>query len=368
MRKIEVAKGKNKFYDIIINNSFTELEKELNELGYKGKKICIVTDSNVNHLFGADIKKECNKISNEVYIFEFPAGEENKTLNTVEKLYEFLIEKKFYRDDLLVALGGGVVGDLTGYTAATYLRGIDYIQIPTTLLSQVDSSIGGKTGVDFLMYKNMVGSFYQSKLVYANISTLKELSTRQFLSGMAEVLKAGLIKDVIFYEWLLSNMFEIMELDEEILEEMIYRAEEIKVKIVLSDPKEKGNRALLNFGHTIGHAIEKYKNFEMLHGECIALGMVAAAYISYQKKILNKDEYYEIRDMFVPFYLPITIEDIDVDEIIKLTKNDKKMNENGIKFVLLKKVGRAFLSMDVTDEELRAGIEEINYKEEEQYE
>ncbi len=368
MKRLEVKKGKTKLYDIVIHSDFSMFAEELESLEYSKKKICIVTDSNVNPLFGNELKNECGKLSSEVYFFEFQAGEESKNLHTVQQLYEFLIQNKFYREDLLIALGGGVVGDLTGFTAATYLRGIDYIQVPTTLLSQVDSSIGGKTGVDFLNYKNMVGSFYQPKLVYVNILTLKELPKRQFSSGMAEVLKAGLIKDASFYEWLLYNMVEIMDLEEPIIEEMIYQSQEIKRKIVIADPTEKGERALLNFGHTIGHAIEKNRNFTLFHGECVALGMIAAAYISYQKNFLPKDEYYEIRDMFVPFHLPISIDELDIEEIINLTKNDKKMKKSGIQFVLLKKVGKAFLTLDLTAEDLRLGIEEINYKEEEGYE
>lgn len=368
MHKIEVAKGKKHFYDIIISKSFESLAEEISALGYSNKKICIVTDSNVNPLFGNIIKEELNKIASNVIIFEFEAGEKNKNLDTVQQLYAKLIEEKFYREDLLLALGGGVVGDLTGYTAATYLRGIDFIQIPTTLLSQVDSSIGGKTGVDFEQYKNMVGAFYQPKLVYSNINTLKELDGRQFLSGMAEVLKAGLIKDAKFYEWIIKNLFEIMDLDETIIEEMVYQSALIKVKVVINDPTEKGERALLNFGHTLGHAIEKYKNFELFHGECVALGMIAAAYISYQKNFLNKDEYYELRDMFVPLGLPISIESIDIDEIIKLTKSDKKMEEKGLKFILLKKIGRAFISTEITEDDLRLGMDEINFKDEDFYE
>lgn len=368
MQRIEVAKGKKHFYDIIIDQNFSTLPEELTSLGYKDKKICIVTDSNVNPLFGSDIKDKLSKMASKVIIFEFPAGEENKNLSTVQKLYTKLIEEKFYRDDLLLALGGGVVGDLTGYAAATYLRGIDFVQVPTTLLSQVDSSIGGKTGVDFDQYKNMVGAFHQPKLVYANTNTLKELEGRQFLSGMAEVLKAGLIKDAKFYEWLINHMFEVMDLESEIIEEMVFRSALIKVKVVINDPTEKGERALLNFGHTIGHAIEKYKNFELLHGECVALGMIAAGYISYQKEFMNKDEYYELRDMFVPLGLPITIDSIDVDEIINLTKSDKKMNDKGIKFILLKKIGRGFISTEITEEDLRLGIDEINFKDEDFYE
>ncbi len=368
MHKIALTKGKTIIYDVITDHSYDSLKEELKELNYTGKKMCIVTDSNVNPLFGNVVKEICDEVAKEVVVFEFEAGEEHKTLDTVTKLYEFLIQKSFYRDDVLIALGGGVVGDLTGYAAATYLRGIDFIQLPTTLLSMVDSSIGGKTGVDFNQYKNMVGAFHHPKLVFANIQTLKELSGRQFVSGMAEVMKAGLIKDGAFYEWLISQMFEIMDLNLEVLEEMIYRSQEIKIRVVQKDFKEKGERALLNFGHTIGHAIEKYKNFELLHGECVALGCVAAAFVSYEKGYLSKDEYYEIRDMFVPFGLPISIDKLDIEEVVKLTKSDKKMKDTGIQFVLLKKIGRAFLSNEVTDDEIIKGIEEINFEEAFNYE
>ena len=171
-------------------------------------------------------------------------------------------------------------GNLTGFTAATYLRGIDFIQIPTTLLAQADSSIGGKTGVDLDGYKNMVGAFYMPKLVYMNVSVLKTLEERQYFSGFAEIMKHGLIRDSVFYVWLLENMYEICDRDPDTLEEMVIRSSNIKKTVVEKDPMEQGERALLNFGHTIGHALEKAKNFALYHGECVALGCVAAAYWS----------------------------------------------------------------------------------------
>ena len=265
-----------------------------------------------------------------------------------------------------MALGGGVVGDITGYAAATFLRGIDFIQIPTTLLSQTDSSIGGKTGVDFDGYKNMVGAFKMPKLVYMNLETLNTLDDRQFFSGFAEVMKHGLIKDAEFYTWLIENMYEICERDLDILEEMIVRSCSIKKAVVEKDPTEQGERALLNYGHTIGHAIEKFKNFELSHGECVALGAVAAAYISWKKDILSMDEYYEIRDMFVPFNLPITADQLDAEEILRLTKSDKKSQNGTIKFILLKKIGKAIIDDTVTDEEILAAIKEIYFDEEEE--
>ena len=286
-----------------------------------------------------------------------------RTLDTVREIYKFLIGNHFNRKDLLIALGGGVVGDLTGYTAATYLRGIEFIQIPTTLLSQADSSIGGKTGVDFDGYKNMVGAFYMPRLVYMNMETLQSLSDRQFYSGFAEVMKSALIKDGNFYEWLIDQMYEICERDVETLAEMVERSCMIKKLVVEKDPLEKGDRALLNFGHTIGHAIEKYMNFTMTHGECVALGCVAAAFISWKKNWLSMEEYYEIRDMFVPFYLPISIDNLDIEEVLQLTKSDKKAENGYIKFILLKKVGKALIDKTVTDDEIREALQELNFNE-----
>ena len=252
---------------------------------------------------------------------------------------------------------------MAGFTASTYLRGIAFIQVPTTLLAQTDSSIGGKTGVDFKGYKNMIGAFYMPKLVYMNLNTLKSLDDRQYISGFAEVMKHGLIKDSDFYMWLIDNLYEICERDIDVLIEMVQKSCDIKRRVVEKDPKEKGDRALLNFGHTLGHAIEKYKNFELMHGECVALGCVAAAFISWKKDMLSMEEYYEIRDMFVPFGLPISVEDIDVDEVIKLTKSDKKADSDKIRFILLKKVGKAVIDTSVTDDEMREALNEILYVE-----
>ena len=294
-------------------------------------------------------------------IYSFPAGEENKTLDTVREAYRFLIEEKFDRKDLLIALGGGVVGDVTGFIAATYLRGVDFVQIPTTLLAQADSSIGGKTGVDFDGFKNMVGAFYMPKLVYMNIATLKTLDDRQFYNGFAEVMKHGLIKDGAFYEWLLDKMYEICDRDTDTLLNMVQKSCMVKKLVVEKDPTEKGDRALLNFGHTIGHAIEKAKNFTLSHGECVALGSVAAAFISWKHEWLSMEEYYEIRDMFVPFNLPISVEGIDPEEILALTKSDKKVEGSKIKFILLKKVGKAVIDLNVTDDDILNAVKEILY-------
>lgn len=348
-------------YDIVIDNSFSELVQRVKELGFENRKIAIITDSNVEPLYGDEIKNLLASIANKAIVYAIPAGEENKNLSEIEKIYQVLIDEHFDRHDLIVALGGGVVGDMAGFTAATYLRGISFIQIPTTLLAQTDSSIGGKTGVDYKGFKNMVGAFHMPRLVYINISTLNSLDYRQFASGFAEVMKHGLIKDSNFYTFLIDNIYEIGDKDPDVLMEMIRKSCEIKKAVVEKDPTEKGDRVLLNFGHTLGHAIEKAKNFELLHGECVALGCICAAFISWKKEMISMEEYYEIRDMFVPFNLPISIEDLDSAQVIELAKSDKKADLDKIRFILLKSIGKAVVSMEVTDDEMKKALEEIIY-------
>ncbi len=362
-QRLPILLNRKPCYDIVYSKSFDDLWEELKDFEIENKRICIITDSNVETLYAKDLQENLKNKCIKASLFSFVAGESQKTLDTVKDVYTLLIQEGFDRKDLLLAVGGGVVGDLTGYVAATYLRGIDFIQIPTTLLAQTDSSIGGKTGVDFDSYKNMVGAFKMPRLVYMNITVLQSLDDRQFFSGFAEVMKHGLIKDASFYEWLITNMYEICERDIDTLEEMIMRSCTIKKLVVEKDPTEQGDRALLNLGHTVGHAIEKAKGFELLHGECVALGCVAAAYISLKRELISAEEYYEIRDMFVPFYLPITVDNIVPSEIVTLTRSDKKMEAGTIKFILLKKIGKAFIDNTVTEEEILAAVNELYYDE-----
>ena len=262
MEKILTVHSDNiPIYDIAIQSGFEGLKPHFEQLKVTGKKLCIVTDSNVGPLYAKEVQDILLQTGNQVFVYTFPAGEENKNLDVVEDVYEFLIQNHFDRTDMLVALGGGVVGDLTGFTAATYLRGIAFIQVPTSLLAMVDSSIGGKTGVDFRAYKNMVGAFYQPKLVYMNIKVLDTLSVRLFHSGFGEIIKHGLIKDMSYYDFICRNKEQILAHEEKAIAEMVYGSCVIKKNVVEMDPTEKGERALLNFGHTLGHAIEKLSNF-----------------------------------------------------------------------------------------------------------
>lgn len=372
--RLSVSYQKKPCYDIVFEHSFEKLPEELQKLFpeedgeslLKKRNLCVITDRNVDALFGAEIKELLQGICKELSFYVFSAGEEHKTLETVSDIYRFLIEKRITRKDMLIALGGGVVGDITGFAAASYLRGIDFVQIPTTLLSQVDSSIGGKTGVDFEQYKNMVGAFHMPRLVYTNVSVLKELDERQFASGFAEVMKHGLIKDRKYYEWLLENIYEIDDREADVLQEMVYRSCVIKKKVVEKDPTEQGERALLNFGHTIGHGIEKASNFSLLHGECVALGCIAAADISYKRHLIGEDEYLEIRDMFVPFHLPITLREISftAQEVVENTKSDKKNASGTLRFILLERLGKAVIEETVTEKELLEAVEDLIIHEE----
>lgn len=343
-------------YDIILTNSFQGLPAELMKLNTASKKLCIVTDTNVAKLYLDEIKELVKGCFSQVHTFIFPAGEEHKNLDTVRDLYETLIRLQFDRNDMLAALGGGVTGDLCGYGAATYLRGIPFIQIPTTLLSQVDSSIGGKTGVDFDSYKNMVGAFHMPKLVYTNTGTLNTLPSEQFASGMGEIIKHGLIKNKDYYHWLWEHADGILARDSDICRQMILISNEIKKDVVEHDPKEQGERALLNFGHTLGHAIEKLMDFSLLHGHCVAIGSLLAAYISAQRGKLTMEEVSQLKRMLKRFDLLAALDGLDEKKVVAATKNDKKMDSGRIKFILLNQIGEAYVDRTVSDEEMEAAF------------
>ncbi len=347
-------------YDIYVDNSFERLTDAMLALPFRPYKICIVTDSNVGALYAFEVESILNRNFNNVYIYTFPAGEDHKNLDTVSDLYRFLIRNKFDRKSALVALGGGVTGDLTGFAAATFLRGIPFIQIPTSLLADTDSSIGGKTGVDLDEYKNMVGAFKMPALVYINISVIRSLSDREFSSGMAEIIKHALIRDKAYYQLIKDNIDSMKSIENDLVEEVIYKSLCIKAAIVEEDPKEQGVRALLNFGHTLGHAIERYMDFKLTHGECVALGSLAAMEISRRRGYISDAEVKDAAHIFASCGLPCTLDEIiDKDKVIEISRSDKKMAAGQIKFILLKAIGEAYVDTTVTDEELLAGLDAV---------
>ncbi len=343
-------------YPIVLTDSFDGIKEAAMPLALEDRKVCIVSDSRVAELYLEQVKSRYEAFAKTVVSFVFPEGEQHKTLDTVRDLYKFLIGQSFDRKDVLVALGGGVTGDLTGFTAATYLRGIRFIQMPTTLLSQVDSSIGGKTGVDFEAYKNMVGAFYMPQLVYINVSVLTTLSPAQFASGMGEVIKHGCIRSAGYYRWLSENREKIKARELPALLHTVRGSCLIKREVVEEDPTEKGIRALLNFGHTLGHAIEKEKNFTMSHGACVSAGCVAAAWISEKRGMISEKSLSELEELLSYFDLPTKTAGLDPAAVLSAARHDKKMDSGVIKFILLKAVGEAYIDRTVSAEEMEAAL------------
>lgn len=352
MERLDVKKEGQFCYSIRFEKDFSCLSEEMKALGLQGHKLCVVTDSHVAPLYLDPVKNALSRDFEQIFEFIIPAGEQNKTLDQIKKLYEHLILNHFDRKDCLIALGGGVIGDMTGFAAATYLRGIDFVQVPTTLLSQVDSSIGGKTGVDFDSYKNMVGAFHMPRLVYMNLSVLNTLSAEQFSCGMGEILKHGLIKNSEYFAWCMEHAEKIQERDYDTLLSMIKESCKIKRDVVEKDPTEKGDRALLNFGHTLGHAVEKLKDFQLLHGQCVAIGCVAAMKLSAMRGLISQKEVDTVKECFRKFDLPVSTDGITGRDILAVSKSDKKMEAGKIKFVLLREIGNAYVDKTVTDEEL----------------
>lgn len=362
-RKLTIHKEGKAIYDIAIERDYRGLESLLSTLDVKGHRALIVTDSNIGIHYAKEVVQIIGRLASFVDVLTLPPGESQKNLNTVQLIYETLIRQQFDRKDFLFALGGGVIGDMIGYTAATYLRGISFVQLPTSLLAMVDSSIGGKTGVDFQNYKNMVGAFYQPKAVYMNLGTLATLPDREFYSGFAEIIKHGLILDKEYYVCLKEHCKEALARDYDVLEDVICRSCQIKQQVVEEDPYEAGKRALLNFGHTIGHSVEKAMNFSLLHGECVAVGIAAAAYLSFKRGQMGEKDLDEIIQVLEQYQLPTTItlpeQNLGHDLILKAIKNDKKMEAGSIKFILLRCIGEAYIDKTVMDAELLAAIEYI---------
>jgi 3-dehydroquinate synthase len=343
MTKITLtATGK---YDILVENGLLRETGALTRSVSKALKAAVITDSTVADLYAEAVIRSLEAAGFETKLFVFSAGESSKTHATLLNIYSFLAESDITRTDIIVALGGGVTGDMAGFAAATFLRGIDFIQVPTTLLAQMDSSIGGKTGVDLVQGKNLVGAFYQPRLVICDPAALKTLTPRIFNDGMAEVVKHGCIKDVNLFEKI--NSANQMD---DIIFDMICRSIEIKRDVVENDEKEKGERMLLNFGHTMGHAIEKVYNFgTYTHGEAVAMGMVLASRAGELNGITQGGTTERIKSLLSKLQLPVECR-VAVKELAKAAINDKKRSGDIINLVMLKQLGEGYtLKLPVTE-------------------
>lgn len=340
---------KERSYPIYFRHDFKDLLNVLNKKKV-WSNILVVTDSNVNDQYGQEIQNLISNAGKQVSTFVFQAGEQSKTLQAISDIYTMCINNRLDRNSLIIALGGGVTGDMAGFAAATYMRGIQFVQVPTSLLAQVDSSVGGKVGVDFQGTKNIIGAFHQPALVYINVSTLKTLPRREFIAGMAEVIKHGVIYDGDFFSFLESNIDKILSLDSPTLQYVIRTNCEIKAQVVQQDETEQGLRAILNFGHTVGHAIESVLNFELLHGECVSLGMVAAGRIAHHMGIFSLQDYERMVQLLQRVGLPTKLELVNPERIYDEMLKDKKKTDHLLKFILPVGIGEVIQSTIVTKE------------------
>ena len=308
------------------------------------KNVAIITNETVAPLYLEKLKNVLTK-SKSIIDIVLKDGEKYKNQESLDFIYETLLKNKYGRDSVLIALGGGVVGDITGYAAATYMRGIDFIQVPTTLLSQVDSSVGGKTGINHMLGKNMIGAFYQPKLVVIDVDCLQSLPETELSAGLAEVIKYGLIRDFAFFEWLEKNMDCLMRKNSDCLIEAIIRSCKNKAQVVAEDEFEtaKGIRATLNLGHTFGHAIETALGYgKWLHGQAVAAGMVMASNMSMLMGFIDDKDFNRIKKIIDSAGLPINPPDISQAQFLDLMASDKKNKDGKISLILLKELGNAF--------------------------
>lgn len=331
-------------YPIIITSK-CDMAKEV--VPYiKGKQVMVVTNTTVEKLYLQDLVNGL-EVDFEVLSVVLPDGEQYKTQQYIDQIYDALMDNHCSRDVTLIALGGGVIGDMTGFAAASFMRGVNFIQIPTTLLSQVDSSVGGKTGINHPKGKNMIGAFWQPQMVLADMHTLTTLPQRELSAGMAEVIKYALIMDADFLTWLEDNMSALMSLDKVALAEAVARCCQYKADIVAQDERESGKRALLNFGHTFGHVIETHEGYgKWLHGEAVAAGMVQAAQLSQKMGWISEQDVQRISEVLQAAQLPIKPPAIDTQTALGLMQHDKKVKSGQVRLILLKSVGEAVVTAD----------------------
>lgn len=350
MKDVYVNLGKDSYHIIIDKGALNQIGHLLSETISPCKTV-IVTDKTVGPLYGNAVSDNLSECDFDVKLVSIEPGEDQKTLSRAEELYEVLFGHKMDRKSLIIAIGGGVVGDLTGFVASTFMRGIPFVQIPTTLLAQVDSSIGGKVAVNHPLGKNMIGSFYQPKAVFIDTDTLGTLPKAEIIAGMAEVIKYGMIKDPDFFEFIEEHLFEIVELDSDVLEKIIYNSCKIKAQVVELDEKEEGLRAILNYGHTIGHALEaltSYKKYR--HGEAVAMGMIYASKIAMKMGLIDNTVLERQESLLTRLGLKLMDNEIKPDDIVKILYQDKKAIGGKSRFVLPTGIGSVTITDKANDE------------------
>jgi len=348
MKKINI-----KSYDVLIDETF--LKRLIVDLKSEkwGKKYAIITDSKVKKLYGDKLQSDLKKVGIKSTIISFPHGEKNKNFYTIEKILDQLFKDEFHRDDAIIALGGGIPGDIAGFVASIYMRGIPYVQIPTTLMAMIDSSIGGKTGIDSEWGKNLIGTFYQPKRVYINPKFLETLPKKQIRNGVAEIIKYGAIAKPSLLKILKKNKKEIFIFNQKILSKIIFTCIKIKAGFVITDEKEHGMRKYLNYGHTIGHTIEKVSGFSIQHGESIAIGISIINTIAVSERLMTKKDADLIKSLLKLYSLPTKLaQTISNIKLINALKLDKKIHNGKRQFVIVPKLGKVKISTSITNRDI----------------
>jgi 3-dehydroquinate synthase len=360
MHVVKVYLG-DRSYDIEIGVALEGAGERLAGLGL-GKKVALVTNPTVKKLYASRVTDCLFAAGFQVLLIEIPDGEQYKTLDSANRIFTELLKNRFDRKSALVALGGGVIGDLTGFAAAAFMRGVPFVQVPTTLLAMVDSSVGGKTGVNHPMGKNMIGAFHQPQKVLVDINVLKTLAKEEFLAGMAEVIKYGVIRDADLFEYLGKNRDKILALDPASLEHIIRRSCEIKAEVVSKDEREGGLRAILNFGHTVGHTIETAENYTMRHGYAVAVGMVYASRLAHRMGLCDASVPERLEKLLTSYGLPAHLSALSrkpaIDELLAGMQIDKKAEGGKVKFVLPKKMGEVVITKDWEEGMLKEVLQE----------
>lgn len=355
--EVETATGR---YPVFVGwNLLGDLGERMKQVGLSGTAN-IITDEIVFSNYGARVKKALEKDSFVVHCCLVPPGETTKNIAQAVKIYDFLVEHHVERNDVIVALGGGMVGDLAGFVAATFLRGLPWLQVPTSLLAMADASIGGKVAIDHPQGKNLVGAFYQPRLVLADVQTLTSLPQRELTSGWAEVIKYGLILDADLFRLLEANAEDLIRLTPAITSKMIARSASIKAQVVAEDERETGKRIILNYGHTVAHGLEaasKYEHF--LHGEAVAIGMMVAAKLSHRLGLLSQDVIERQRALLERFGLPTDCSGVDLADVLAAIELDKKVSRKAIQWVLLEDVGKVIIRSDIPDKEVLSVLKEV---------
>ncbi len=359
MTKLEVALGDRSYPIFVGQEILQKLADTLNELD--AKSVALISDTHVMPLYGDKVREIIRQAGiDKVAVCVLPAGEENKRLSFIEDFCGSFLEAGLDRSSVVVALGGGVVGDMAGYTAASFMRGIRHVQIPTTIVAQVDSSVGGKTAVNHPLGKNIIGAFHQPSAVIADMTLLKTLPDRELRAGLAEAIKHGVIADEALFSYMEQNVDAILKKDLKALEVPILRSCEIKSGIVSQDEREKGLRANLNYGHTFGHGIEAVTHYEkFLHGEAIALGMHAAGVLSRELGLVDTEFVERQRNCLAAYGLPVSWPEMPVDETLELMKHDKKVQAGTMKFIVIDKLGHAVQRTDVDESQARNALEAL---------